>query len=68
MTIDRMDTHVEVAPSPRGSSAAVPAGGPGSPQVASPQGTLELRQALAPIIRQVIEEELAIRLRIAGLR
>lgn len=67
MTIDHMDTRVDVTATPRGSAAA-PAGGPASPEAASPQGTLELRQALAPIIRQVIEEELAIRLRIAGLR
>jgi hypothetical protein len=73
MTIDRMDTRVDVAPSSRTGSASasgIPTGAglPGSPQPASPQGTLELTQALAPIIRLVVEEELATKLRIAGLR
>jgi hypothetical protein len=66
MTIDRMDTRVDVTPSAGsgGGSGSLP--GPSAPTPA--QGTQELLAALRPLVIQIIDSELQMRLRIAGLR
>ena len=69
MTIDRMDTRVDVTPAASdGTGAAPPLPSPASPQAAAPQGTQEILRALRPLVVEIVESELQMRLRIAGLR
>jgi hypothetical protein len=62
MTIDQMDSHVEVTqprPSPQ-------AGVNQLPMPTSTQGLRELKEFLRPIVNDIVAEELANHLRIVG--
>ncbi len=63
MTIDHMESHVEVTqpgPSARAGADTMP-----MPQTA--QGVRELKEFLRPIVTDIITEELAMVMRISGL-
>jgi hypothetical protein len=64
VTIDRLDTEVEVLPGRRSQGGG--AGGPGSPAPASAQGNAELKAALRPIVLELLEEELEAYQRLRG--
>jgi hypothetical protein len=59
--IDRLETDVEVLPG-RGTAG----GGPGSPAPAPGQGHAQVKEALRPIVLELLEEELETYLRLRG--
>jgi hypothetical protein len=62
MTIEHMDSHVEVT-QPQPSART---GGSAMPLPTTAQGVRELREFLRPIVNDIISEELANHLRISG--